>query len=169
MTFSEGTWRYFRRDSREAITSAFTYPTNTKIVKINKSNFWDALNLKVAQEQAEFVLEAKSSIAMGLMYPTKKTFIQMEGQVCVGLLVLDINPKKEYYHIDIILVDKRYQGRGYGKHILEFAVETLKAAGAKSLKIGVNRFNYGAQKIYMDAGFTPKSIYEEGMELHMNL
>ena len=169
MTFSEGTWHYFRRDSREAIDAALTYPLNTKIVKIAKSNFWDALNLKVTKDQAEFVLEAKSSVAMGLMYKTKKTFVQMEGNTCVGLLVLDINPKKDYYHIDIILIDKRYQGRGYGKHMLKFAVEALKAAGAKSLKIGVNRFNYGAQKIYMDAGFTPKSIYEEGMELHMNL
>lgn len=162
-------WHYFRRDSREAVAAATTFPVNTRLVKVNKDNLWHALNLKVEEDQQDFVLEAKSSIAMGLLYPTKQAFVQMEGNLSVGLLVLDINPKKNYYNIDIILIDKRFQGRGYGKQMVKWAVDYLKTAGAKELKIGVNRYNYGAQKIYMAAGFTPKSVYDEGMTLAMTL
>lgn len=164
-----GEWHYFRRDSREIIEAAFTYPVDTKLVPLNTKNFWHVLNLSVAEDQQQFVLECKSSIAMALMFKTKKAFVEMEGNRAVGLLVLDIDKKKDYYHIDIILIDKRFQGRGYGKIMLKWAVEHLASAGAKELAIGVNRFNYAAQKIYMDAGFTAKSIYEEGMELHMTL
>lgn len=89
-----GELRYFRRDSREVIEAAFTYPVNTKMVKLNKSNLWHALSLKVAEDQQGYVLETKSSVAMAL---------------------------------------------------------------------------HAAKKIYLDAGFTPKAIYDGGMTLHMVL
>ena len=164
-----GVWHYFRKASREIIEAAFTFPMDTRMVPLSTKNFWHALNITVADDQQQFVLENKSSIAMALMFKTKKAFVELEGNRAVGLLVLDIDKKKGYYHIDIIQIDKRFQGRGYGKIMLKWAVDYLAAAGAKELAIGVNRFNYGAQKIYMDAGFTPKSITEEGMELHMTL
>lgn len=164
-----GEWHYFRRDSREVIEAAFTYPSNTKLVKLSKANMWQTLTLKVAEEQQGFVLEAKSSVAMALMYKSKQAFVEMEGNRVVGLLVLDINKKKNYYNIDIILIDKRYQGRGYGKIMLRWAIEKLANEGAKELEIGVNRFNHAAKKIYLDAGFTPKAIYDGGMTLHMVL
>jgi len=91
----------------------------------------------------------------------------MEGSRAVGLLVLDINPKKNYFNIDIIIIDKRFQGKGYGKIMLNWAIETLKKQGAKELEIGVSRYNHAAKKIYMDAGFTPKAVYDGGMNLHM--
>lgn len=162
-------WFYFRRDAREAIAAATTFPQHTRLVKLNRENLWHALDLQVEEDQKDFVLEAKSSIAMGLLYPTKIPFAQMEGNLCVGLLVLDVNPKKHWYNIDIILIDKRFQGRGYGKHMVRWSVDYLRKAGAKELNIGVNRYNYGAQKIYMAAGFAPKTVYDEGMTLSMTL
>jgi len=164
-----GEWHYYRRNAREVIEAAFTFPTQTKMVKLNKENMWQTLNLKVAEDQQGFVLEAKSSVAMALMYPSKHAFAQMEGNRVVGLLVLEIDKKKNYYNIDIILIDKRYQGRGYGKIMLKWAVERLTSEGAKELEIGVNRFNHAAKKIYTNVGFTPKAIYDGGMTLHMIL
>lgn len=162
-----GTWYYFRKCSREVIESAYTYPVNTKMVSLNTENMWDAMNVRVAEDQHEYVLEAKASLVMALVSKTKKAYIQMEGHRVIGILVLDIDKKKQYYNIDIIQIDKRFQGRGYGKLMLKWAVEALTKNGAKQLEIGVNRFNYAAQKIYMDAGFVAKSVYDEGMTLHM--
>lgn len=167
--FINSNWHYFRKDSREAVDSAFTFPVNTKMVKLNKENFWNALIISVEEDQVDYVLDAKSSVASSLFYKTKKAYVQMEGNRVIGLLVLDIDKKKNHYNIDIIQIDKRFQNRGYGKLMLAFAIDTLKAAGAEVLEIGVNRHNIGAQKIYMAAGFTPKSIYEGGMHLHMKM
>ncbi|MDH8676782.1 GNAT family N-acetyltransferase [Fusibacter bizertensis] len=165
----EGIWYYYRKCLREVIEATFTYPLETKMAKISSDNLWDALNIKVDPEQLEFVLEAKSSIAMALMYKTKKAFVQMEGKRVIGLLVLDIDKKNKHYNIDIIQIDKRFQGRGYGKLMIKWAVEYLAKEGAKELEIGVSRFNHAAQKVYMDAGFSAKSIYEESMTLHLSL
>ncbi|MBI9013130.1 MAG: GNAT family N-acetyltransferase [Clostridiales bacterium] len=165
--YIDNSWHYFRRDSRETVASVLTYPVDTKMIKLNKTNFWNAMNITIEEEQNSFVLDAKASVAMGLMYKTKKTFVQMEGNLVVGLLVLNVDKKKDDYNIDIIIIDKRFQNRGYGKHMVKWAVEYLKKEGAKTLTIGVSRQNIGAKKIYMNAGFVPKSVYDGGMELVM--
>lgn len=167
--FKDNSWYYFKRDSREAVTSLLTYPENTVMVKLNKRNFWTALDLSVEKEQNNYVLNAKSSVAMALMYKTKTAFVQTEGKLAVGLLVLNVDKKKNDYNIDIVLIDKHYQNRGFGKLMVKWAVDYLKNEGATSLTIGVNRHNIAAKKIYMNAGFMPKSVYEGGMELSMDL
>lgn len=167
--FYDNTWNYFRKDSREAVTSLLTYPENTKMIKLNKHNLWAALDLSVEKEQYNFVLEAKSSVAMALMYKTKQAYVQTEGKLAVGLLVLNVDKKKNDYNIDIVLIDKRFQNRGFGKLMIKWAVDYLKNEGAASLTIGVNRHNIAAKKLYMSAGFSPKSVYEGGMELSMDL
>lgn len=167
--FVENQWRYFRKDFRETIASLTTFPENTKMVKLNKSNYWDAMGILIHEEQQKFVLEAKASIVMGLMHKEKKVFAQMEGNLVVGLLVLNVDKKLEDFDIDIIIIDKRFQGRGYGKSMVKWAVEYLKDKGAKKLTIGVARENIGAKKIYMNAGFVPDSVYDGGMGLAMEL
>lgn len=169
MRYQNNSWHYFRRSFREAVDGLLTKPMATKMVPLNKRNYWDALKLDVSQEQNEFVLDAKSSLVMALMHSTKKAFVQMEGDLAVGLLVVDVKPKEHYYHIDIILIDQRFQGKGYGKLMVKWAVAYLAERGAKTLKIGVSRYNYPAQQIYMAAGFKPKSVYDEGMELCLEL
>jgi len=165
--FIDNEWHAFRPDSRQVISALVTQPRNTKMVRLNKKNFWHALELSIEDHQNQFVLNTKSSIAMALMYESKQAYVQMEGDTCVGLLVLDINKKKEDYNIDIIIIDKRYQGRGYGKHMVKWGVDKLKDTGARKLTIGVDRTNIGAKKIYMNAGFKPNSVHEGGMELVM--
>jgi len=167
--FVDNSWHYFRRDSRETVASLLTYPVDTKMIKLSKNNFWNAMNISIEEEQNSFVLDAKGSVAMGLMYKTKKTFVQMEGNLVVGLLVVNVDKKKNDYSIDIIIIDKRFQNKGYGKIMVKWAVEYLKKEGAKRLTIGVSRQNIGAKKIYMNAGFVPKSVYDGGMELVMEL
>jgi diamine N-acetyltransferase len=160
---------YFRKESRDIVTSLFTYPKNTKMKKINKNNYWDALQLEVEAEQRQNVLDAKSSVAMSLVHKEKIGFVQMEGTTAVGLLVLNVDHKKKEYSIDIIIIDKKFQGRGYGKLMVKWAVDYLKDKGANRLTIGVKRTNVGAKKIYLNAGFKPSSVYSGGMELSIKL
>jgi len=165
----DNNWNYYRKDFRNVVTSILTYPENTKMVKLTKKNFWSTLDISVKPEQNKFVLNAKSSVAMGLFYKTQKIFVQMEGDIVVGLLVLDIDKKKGNYYIDIVIIDKKFQNKGYGKLMVKWAVEKLKEEGATALKIGVARENIAAKKVYMSASFKPKSVYEGGMELELKL
>lgn len=162
-------WTYFRREVRELVASLLTFPENTKMKRLNQNNLWGALNLSVDESQNQYVLETKSSIAMGLLSKSKRVFVQMEGHVAVGLLVLNLDKKHDNYNIDIVIIDRKFQNRGYGKLMVEWAVNYLKNEGASRLCIGVNRTNDAAKKIYMKAGFKAKFVTDEDMELEMIL
>ena len=164
----DGSWQFFRKDFRDKVSQLMTYPEDTKMLALKKDYFWDVLAIKISKDQHQFVLDVKSSVAMALMYKTKKAFVQMEDKVIVGLLVLDIDPKKNIYNIDIIIIDEKYQNRGYGKLMVQWAVDYLKEKGAKKLTIGVSRANPSAIKVYKNAGFKPKSINEGGMDLSLD-
>ena len=95
--------------------------------------------------------------------------MEEESGRAVGLLDLYVDKKKSVYEISIVLIDKHYQHRGFGKVMLRFAVDYLKAQGAKRLSIGVNRFNIPAQRLYRSVGFTEDNVYEEGMMMSQKL
>ncbi|MBQ2898953.1 MAG: GNAT family N-acetyltransferase, partial [Oscillospiraceae bacterium] len=63
----------------------------------------------------------------------------------------------------------RFQGKGFGKFMLRFAVDYLRKAGAKKLSIGVNRFNIPARNLYKSVGYTEDCVYEEGVFMTQNL
>ena len=94
-------------------------------------------------------------------------YVLMDHGVAVGLAALTIRPKKGKFDITFLQVDRRYQGRGYGRILLTRAMEILKAKGAKTLEIGVNRFNIPAQRLYRSAGFADKEVYDEFIEMQM--
>jgi len=68
-----------------------------------------------------------------------------------------------------VLIDKRYQGRGYGRIMTAWGVEELKRQGAKQLSIGVNRFNIPAQRLYASLGFKPAEVHEQFVMMRIDL
>ena len=154
---------FFPKEVRMELAPLFTYPKNTKMVPYGSKNWRQAIALEIRPDQREFVSGALETIAYSAAYKNHKLFVEMEGERAVGLLDLSVDKKKGDYNIEIVLIDRRYQGRGFGKFMLRFAVDYLKKAGAKKLSIGVNRFNIPAQKLYRSVGFKEDCVYEEGI------
>ena len=154
---------FFPKEVRMELSPIFTFPKNTKMVPYGSRNWRQAANLEIRPDQREFVSGALDTIAYSAAYKNHKLFVEMEGEKAIGLLDLSVDKKKGDYNIEIVLIDRRYQGRGFGKFMLRFAVDYLKKAGAKKLSIGVNRFNIPAQKLYKSVGFTEDCVYDEGI------
>lgn len=154
---------FFPKEVRMELGALFTFPKNTKMVPYGSRNWRQATNLEIRPDQREFVSGALDTIAYSAAYKNHKLFVEMEGEKAIGLLDLSVDKKKGDYNIEIVLIDRRYQGRGFGKFMLNFAVDYLKKAGAKKLSIGVNRFNIPAQKLYKSVGFKEDCVYDEGI------
>ncbi len=154
---------FFPKEVRMELGVLFTFPKNTKMVPYGSRNWRQATNLEIRPDQREFVSGAFDTIAYSAAYKNHKLFVEMEGEKAIGLLDLSVDKKKGDYNIEIVLIDRRYQGRGFGKFMLNFAVDYLKKAGAKKLSIGVNRFNIPAQKLYKSVGFKEDCVYDEGI------
>jgi len=154
---------FFPKEVRMELGPIFTVPKNTKMIPYGSKNWRQAANLEIRPDQREFVSGALDTIAYSAAYKNHKLFVEMEGERAIGLLDLSVDKKKGDYNIEIVLIDRRYQGRGFGKFMLRFAVDYLKKAGAKKLSIGVNRFNIPAQKLYKSVGFKEDCVYDEGI------
>lgn len=161
----EGDNKYltFSKETRMEIEPIFVFPKSTKIVPYGKKNRRQATALEIRPDQREFVPGALETIAYACANKNHRLFVETEGEKAVGLLELSIDRKKGDYYIETVIIDRRYQGRGFGKFMLRFAVDYLKKAGAKKLSIGVNRFNIPAQKLYKSVGFKEDCVYEEGI------
>lgn len=57
-----------------------------------------------------------------------------------------------------IAVDPRFQGKGYGKKLLQALIEQLKPKGVSSIWLEVRESNLNAQKLYSSVGFNQVSV-----------
>ena len=163
-------WLYFRKEMRGAVEEETTYPRSTSLKPFSDRNARFAAGLAVDDSQQSFVSDAKSSLCYALAKPkVRRPYVLMEGRRAVGLMVLLIDKKKADYCVDILLVDRRYQNRGFGRIMLSRGLEILKQNGAKRMEIGVNRYNVAAQKLYFSLGFERVAVYEQGMWLRIDL
>ncbi len=159
----DGMWTGFIRMVRAAVQGHIVYPLAPKMEKYDMKNCYDATSLTVKEEQTAFVSDAKSSLCWAYAEKDTKSYVLTDDGVAIGLLILQINEKKEHFYVGVVLIDKHYQGRGYGRFMVNFAVETLKKAGAKELTIGVNRNNVAARRLYESVGFKAADVYNEGV------
>lgn len=62
-----------------------------------------------------------------------------------------------------LVVDKNFQGKGYGRALMQFALEQLKKMGSKTIKLFTRHENIPAQKLYESLGFTKEGSDEYGI------
>lgn len=142
--------------------------------KIDAKNVWDVIDLKVKRDQKNFVASNKISIIQAYaaidtecrafpfaVYNDKKVvgfvmvcynegaFYEIYGEIPPGSLVNN-------YSICRLMIDKRYQGRGYGRQTLKLAldfVKTFPCGQAGYCEISYEPENTVAKKLYQSLGF----------------
>ncbi|HWS30734.1 MAG TPA: GNAT family N-acetyltransferase [Clostridia bacterium] len=170
MEFSNGEYAAFCPKLRREVEAVFTFPQSPRVVPCGRRYGYGAMDLEIAPEQVDFVPDAKSCLAICCIDRQKlKPFVLLEGNRAVGFIGLRVDKKKDEYLVNLLLIDRRFQGRGYGKILLQYGIEYLKARGAKELSIGVNRRNLVARRLYESVGFVADGVYEEGVFLKIKL
>ena len=141
-----------------------------RIEKVNGKNVWDLLKLKVSDEQRSFVASNDTSIieaytaitGNGYAFP----FGIYEEDIPVGFLMIgfdvddywDDSPDiaKGNYNLWHLMIDKTYQGRGYGKEAVSLALEFIKSSPCGSAEycwLSYEPENEVAKKLYSSFGF----------------
>lgn len=141
-----------------------------RIEKVNGKNVWDLLKLRVSDEQKTFVasndtsiIEAYTSITgNGYAFP----FGIYDEDVPVGFLMIGFDVDdywedapaiaKNNYNLWRLMIDKAYQGRGYGKEAVRLAldfIKTLPCGSAEYCWLSYEPENEVARKLYNSFGF----------------
>ena len=142
--------------------------------KIDSQNVWDVLDLKLRREQKEFVapndisiIQAYTAIVTGCSaFP----FAIYHDKRPVGFLMIGFNEAALYeldeeeapsalknnYSLWRLMIDKRYQGRGYGREAIRLAldfVRTWPCGKAELCEVSYEPDNEVAAKLYHSIGF----------------
>ena len=155
--------------------------------KITWDNCDAIMNLHVAKEQRDFVASNKDSFVDGfvrIIDEGKKVFpfgIYL-GKKPVGFIMITYDvgedngeePSAEWflrnsYFLWRFMIDRRYQGKGYGRKAMELALDfirTFPAGEAKYCWLSYEPKNEVARKLYASFGFEEHpEQYEEGEEM----
>ncbi|EKN67600.1 GCN5-like N-acetyltransferase [Neobacillus bataviensis LMG 21833] len=88
----------------------------------------------------------------------------------IGAVVVDTNESKKYQElkwedevgksllIHRLAVHPDYQGKGYGKQLLQFAEDYARGNGFSSIRLDVFSLNTGAVKMYERAGYQERGM-----------
>lgn len=141
-----------------------------RLEAVNGKNVWELLKLSVEDSQRTFVASNETSIieayttitANGYAYP----FGIYDGDIPVGFLMIGFD-KDDYwddapaiatgnYNLWRLMIDKKYQHRGYGKQAVKLALDFMKSfpcGKAEYCWLSYEPENETAKNLYAKYGF----------------
>lgn len=141
-----------------------------KLKKINRKNIGEILKLELFDNQKSFVAPNNISIIEAYIAITENndvfTFGIYKDDTPIGFLMIgfDVNsddegaPRiaKDNYNIWRLMIDKKFQGKGFGKKAMNLALEfvnTFPCGTAKYCWLSYESDNYVARQLYQSVGF----------------
>lgn len=125
---------------------------------ITKDNFEQVIDLEITGEQQGFVRSNLYSIAQSKAIPvlTPKAVYNEAGEL-VGFVLYrgerDPSQDPDGWLVRI-MIDKRYQGRGYGRQTMEEIMRVARdEMGCRAIGLSVEPENHSARKLYESLGF----------------
>lgn len=110
--------------------------------------------LEVAEEQRENVAPVAVSIAQAHFEPRATFRAIYAGGDPVGFILWRDEDQPGTAYLWRFMIDRRHQGKGYGRAALEQVFGMLKARGVTTLRASVVRGEHGPLDFYLSLGFT---------------
>jgi len=124
------------------------------LLPVDRDNFREIIKLKVSEKQSEWVADNVYSLAQAYAQPECVPFAAYAGDTPVGFAMAAFDREENAWGIWRLMVDERYQKKGYGRSILQQVIDWVKAKeDVHRLFISFEPDNTVARKLYMDMGF----------------
>lgn len=150
-----------------------------EIRPVTRENWQDLIDLKVRDDQKKFVASNLYSIAQSQFGDEFEGHWDLfaygiyEGDAPVGFLMYGFNfahPSQQAF-IHRLMVDSKFQGKGYGRFGMEKMLEIFRAdERVKGVGISYEPENEAAKKLYASLGFVETGrVIEDEAEAVLNL
>ncbi|WP_147590065.1 GNAT family N-acetyltransferase [Clostridium polynesiense] len=128
---------------------------------------WEAcVNLKVSSEQNSFVAPNWYSILQAEFEDELYPLGIYAGEILIGFLMYEHDLEDDVWGLSRLMIDEKYQNKGYGKAAVIKLLEILKdKLGSISFFTSVEPENIIAKKMYRSLGFDETGEILEGEEL----
>ena len=137
-----------------------------RLENVTARNWRAVARLKLAPEQKDLVVSNLYSIAQSKFDPNARPRAVYAGRELVGFLMYDVwetKGKAREASIYRFMIDRKHQGRGYGRAALAQALDEIRATpGVKKVSIGYMPDNPVAKPFYASFGFVEVGTDEDG-------
>ena len=134
-----------------------------QFVAIDRHNYLSVLDLSVAEEQRRFVASNMYSLAQAFVQPECVPLALYAENKPVGFAMYALDEDDHEYWIYRLMIDKRYQRRGYGREAMRMLIERIRADEEhRVIYISFEPENVAAQTLYESLGFVPDGRIEYG-------
>ena len=144
-----------------------------QLIEVTEENWIDIARLSVMDEQQAFLDRPIGILARGYVYRhcnAKVIGIAKDSQVIGVALVRDLNEEPACYDLQQFMIDRRFQGRGYGTEALKLILASLRQEGKFScVEVCVNQADAPALRIYEKAGFVDTGYIDDDAPDCLNL
>lgn len=144
--------------------------------KITWDNWEACMRLRVKDDQDNFVASNMYSLAQSYVALLNDELPPMTYAICVdgkviGFVMMyhDTAEENDYseesYGVCRFMIDREYQGKGYGKKAFEKALELIKTypqGDAKAVYISYHPDNEAARRLYASFGFVETGDISDG-------
>ena len=123
--------------------------------EIDRENFWEVVDLKVTKEQNYFVASNAISIAQSKVQPECIPYAVYYDETLIGFVMYCLDAKDNEYWIYRMMIEQKFQGKGYGYKTLEKLIQMIKEKDVSKHKIYLDVVinNKVAISLYKKLGF----------------
>jgi len=145
---------------------------NITLRRIDESNFLDAFQLELSEEQKGFVSHPIRSLAQAYVYYHQCTpFGIYAGEAMVGYAMVIYDYDTGEYNLWHLMIDKNHQRRGYGKQAVQICLDYIRQkpfGPGNSVLLTCHEHNIIAVALYKSLGFR-ETGNQDGEEIEMKL
>lgn len=144
-----------------------------KLIEVNEQNWLDIRNLSVSDSQASFLDSAVGILARGYVYRNNRARVIgiAADETIVGIaLVKDLDEEPACYDLQQFMIDRRYQGKGFGTEALRRILSELeKERKYDCVEVCVKKDDAAALRVYEKAGFVDTGYIDDDAPDCLNL
>lgn len=136
-----------------------------RLVTIDRHNYLSILDLTVNENQRRFVASNMYSLAQAYVQPECEPLALYAENKPVGFAMYCLDRDDHEYWIYRLMIDKKYQGRGYGREAMRLLIERIRAEADEDHRVIFISFepdNAAAKSLYESLGFVADGRMEYG-------
>lgn len=134
-----------------------------RLVSVTKANQALVMSLQLAPDQIDFVASNAESLDEAMSDSDARPRVVMAGDRVVGFLMYEAPQDDDEARIYRFMIDRTWQGRGYGKAALHEVLDEIRRLGhIRHVSICYEPHNEAARQLYRAAGFVEQGLDEDG-------
>ena len=144
-----------------------------RLTQVTEDNWMDVASLTVNEDQKRFLAPPIGILARGYVYRdcNPRIFVIQDDEEIIGVsLVREFTDEPLGYDLQQFMIDRRYQGKGYGSAALGFILDELRKEGHYDhVEVCVKKDDVPAVRLYEKHGFEDSGYIDEDAPDSLNM